>query len=670
MATDVNYLGDLQQWTFEEKKIITYRYLSTKLQVSSNVAKQMLYDFYQKNPQIEVLFVLSGKNKRTKKHTISIVPKSQLEEAKNSLDPIVSLHVYSVQLAIPKDSASIAVVDRDLWLEIDQKNIEQHVLSEGNPFVDHRFSSLYNIPQEPKQKVVSSPRHSNVIDLCTPPNESKQKLQQIPNENGDSHQTAEVDNKRQSTKTKTTSTKRTAKATTTTMSASSIASLFANSSLQKQRDNASNRSMDQRQQESSKKEIDEGAEDEIRFEETQPKPLKRLRTSVGEQTNANDEPNKKRQKTEANESNAAVKEKASQTLRKALTNSTGQPHKEGIIKELFQKQQNRTKESNQSKERLKDNDKKKETEKPKENVTIQKQKKRNQPNTKSTAHRQKKDDTNKRSEAMTHNKMPKQKTADGIRTSTKLSRRNGKNITKSKRKTRLRDSDVEENSHSENKSSNSNSSNSSSNSSDSDSEESCSDSSSRQSQRSDDTRNSQRFSSSQSSSSENESEDEKKIRKSTKEWRHTSAKKRSERAEETKEEKSKSTATIEELLKKTIPQTEKRDIHQTNAAVSSVPSTSSPSLSTTPRSKQMTKQTPVAKQKITVEETYVDERNFKRHRPVTKFVDVPVNDNSGDSQKSGSLSVSPPKSQIQLSRESDTAPKQSDIKSFFKIAKK
>jgi hypothetical protein len=41
-------------------------------------------------------------------------------------------------LTTPKDSASIALVDRDLWTEIDQKNAEYHSKNEGNPFIDHR----------------------------------------------------------------------------------------------------------------------------------------------------------------------------------------------------------------------------------------------------------------------------------------------------------------------------------------------------------------------------------------------------------------------------------------------------------------------------------------------------------------------------------------------------
>ena len=44
---DDMYMENLEEWIFEEEKIVTYKFLSRSLKIHVNVAKQMLFNFMQ-----------------------------------------------------------------------------------------------------------------------------------------------------------------------------------------------------------------------------------------------------------------------------------------------------------------------------------------------------------------------------------------------------------------------------------------------------------------------------------------------------------------------------------------------------------------------------------------------------------------------------------------------
>ena len=45
---DDMYMENLEEWIFEEEKIVTYKFLSRSLKIHVNVAKQMLFNFVEK----------------------------------------------------------------------------------------------------------------------------------------------------------------------------------------------------------------------------------------------------------------------------------------------------------------------------------------------------------------------------------------------------------------------------------------------------------------------------------------------------------------------------------------------------------------------------------------------------------------------------------------------
>jgi len=157
MATDTQYIDNIAQWVFEEHKIITYRWLSTTLSVPCNVAQQMLFHFAEnKKGNLEILYYISG-NDRTQHHKVSLVPQDKLEEVKAQLNPIVSLHIYSVQQIVPKDSAAIWTVDDTLL-----KETFKRVSLNDNPYASNRWGSI----EDPSAKVKCPRPDISVNRVC------------------------------------------------------------------------------------------------------------------------------------------------------------------------------------------------------------------------------------------------------------------------------------------------------------------------------------------------------------------------------------------------------------------------------------------------------------------------------------------------------------------------
>uniref|UniRef100_A0A8C7XVF4 DNA polymerase delta subunit 3 n=1 Tax=Oryzias sinensis TaxID=183150 RepID=A0A8C7XVF4_9TELE len=100
--------------------MVTYKSLSLTLGVHVNTAKQMLYHYLEhkrkeSSPQLHATYLVTGKfvdNGQTC-HRVSIVREDQLEDFKSKMSLIVSVHVYSVQKALLKDSGPLYSVDYD-----------------------------------------------------------------------------------------------------------------------------------------------------------------------------------------------------------------------------------------------------------------------------------------------------------------------------------------------------------------------------------------------------------------------------------------------------------------------------------------------------------------------------------------------------------------------------
>uniref|UniRef100_A0A3P8YUX2 DNA polymerase delta subunit 3 n=1 Tax=Esox lucius TaxID=8010 RepID=A0A3P8YUX2_ESOLU len=117
---DELYLDNIDEFVNDQNKIVTYKWLSLTLGVHVNVAKQMLFHYLdqkrkESSAQLHATYLVSGKivENGTTGHKVSVVREDQLEEAKSKMSLTVSVHVYSVQKAVLKDSGPLYSADYD-----------------------------------------------------------------------------------------------------------------------------------------------------------------------------------------------------------------------------------------------------------------------------------------------------------------------------------------------------------------------------------------------------------------------------------------------------------------------------------------------------------------------------------------------------------------------------
>ncbi|KAL0994045.1 hypothetical protein UPYG_G00117100 [Umbra pygmaea] len=114
------YLDNIDEFVNDQNKIVTYKWLSLTLGVHVNLAKQMLYHYLdqkrkESSGQLHATYLVSGKfvENGTMSHKVSVVREDQLEEVKSKMSLTVSVHVYSVQKAVLKDSGLLYSADYD-----------------------------------------------------------------------------------------------------------------------------------------------------------------------------------------------------------------------------------------------------------------------------------------------------------------------------------------------------------------------------------------------------------------------------------------------------------------------------------------------------------------------------------------------------------------------------
>ncbi|XP_061879571.1 DNA polymerase delta subunit 3 [Entelurus aequoreus] len=117
---DELYLDNIDEFVNDHNKIVTYKWLSLTLGVHVNTAKQMLYHYLdnkrkESSAQLHATYLVSGKcvDNGHASHKVSVVREDQLEDFKSKMSLIVSVHVYSVQKALLKDSGPLYAVDYD-----------------------------------------------------------------------------------------------------------------------------------------------------------------------------------------------------------------------------------------------------------------------------------------------------------------------------------------------------------------------------------------------------------------------------------------------------------------------------------------------------------------------------------------------------------------------------
>ncbi|XP_012074562.1 uncharacterized protein LOC105636001 isoform X2 [Jatropha curcas] len=134
-------LEEIEALVSDKLQVVSYKWLSRNFLVSSNVAKRLLQEFVEQHKSgLEVVYTLSGwlKNDPQGYH-IRLVSGTKLEDSKQDFDGNCSIHVYSVQAAIPKDAAA-------LWNDefVQAEELFRQPFAADNCLRDNRFCGVRN----------------------------------------------------------------------------------------------------------------------------------------------------------------------------------------------------------------------------------------------------------------------------------------------------------------------------------------------------------------------------------------------------------------------------------------------------------------------------------------------------------------------------------------------
>ncbi|KAJ9183012.1 hypothetical protein P3X46_006933 [Hevea brasiliensis] len=175
-------LQEIEALVSDKLQVVSYKWLSRNFLVSSNAAKRLLQEFVEKHTSgLEVVYTLSGwlQNNPPSYH-IRLVSGPKLEDAKQEYDGNCSLHVYSVQAAIPNDPAALwndeFVQAEELFKQpsaVDNCLRDNRFCGILNPFVKRNVDGtpINNTTLQPKSVRILGPSKSNSAheNIIVPP---------------------------------------------------------------------------------------------------------------------------------------------------------------------------------------------------------------------------------------------------------------------------------------------------------------------------------------------------------------------------------------------------------------------------------------------------------------------------------------------------------------------
>ena len=89
-------------------QVISYKWLARKFGLPCNLAKQTLFAFLEQHRgKVKATYLLAGWTKTDpRQHTVQLVDSEHLSTRRSALDPVTSMHVYSLQPTQPKVCAN------------------------------------------------------------------------------------------------------------------------------------------------------------------------------------------------------------------------------------------------------------------------------------------------------------------------------------------------------------------------------------------------------------------------------------------------------------------------------------------------------------------------------------------------------------------------------------
>eukprot|EP00798_Chlamydomonas_sp_ICE-L_P032128 gene32128-16651_t len=101
-------LEELFALVTQELKVVSYKWLARNYAIPANRAKQILFKFAeQQRDKVKTTYLVSGWEKETNQHVFNVLDSAKLHAAREQLDPITSMHVYSVAPPVPLDPSTL-----------------------------------------------------------------------------------------------------------------------------------------------------------------------------------------------------------------------------------------------------------------------------------------------------------------------------------------------------------------------------------------------------------------------------------------------------------------------------------------------------------------------------------------------------------------------------------
>ncbi|ORX59926.1 hypothetical protein BCR36DRAFT_316082 [Piromyces finnis] len=113
------YYELLNSNVYDKKNIVTYRWLSRKINVNVNQAKEILYEFKaSENDKIHCVYCISGQLIKNNELSIELIPEEKLEETKQKFQNYF-IHIYSVEAQSLKELDPLIAENYDIINNID-----------------------------------------------------------------------------------------------------------------------------------------------------------------------------------------------------------------------------------------------------------------------------------------------------------------------------------------------------------------------------------------------------------------------------------------------------------------------------------------------------------------------------------------------------------------------
>lgn len=94
----------------DNANIVSYKWLSKTVQVPSNLAKRMLHHYKETHQDaVKPVYLIGGlmaDDAGQVQHKFQLIPETAIESAKQSFNELTTLHIYSLQKTLPKDTTS------------------------------------------------------------------------------------------------------------------------------------------------------------------------------------------------------------------------------------------------------------------------------------------------------------------------------------------------------------------------------------------------------------------------------------------------------------------------------------------------------------------------------------------------------------------------------------